>query len=486
MSRVPAPRISRQEAARELLKRRRARANLLDFARYMQPDYAAGEHHRVICDALERVERGEIDRLMIMAPPRHGKSALASRHFPAWYLGRNPKKQIITSTYAADFAADFGREVRNMLREKEYRNLFKTRLSEDSQSAGRWHTQEGGIYIATGVGGQLTGRGASIAIIDDPIRNREDSDSETIREKTWHWYTSTLYTRLMPGGAVVLIQTRWHESDLAGRLLEAQASGGDKWHIVNLPAISQNGSALWPEWYPVEALDRIRNAIGPRDWSALYMQNPQPDSGTFFQREWFRHYNLGVQIPKMHTYITSDYAVRDGAGDFTEHAVWGVDAEGNLWALDWWSGQTASDVWIKELIGLIRKHKPLAYFGESGVIRHAIEPALTRSMRESRTYCRMEWIPPIHDKPTRARGFQARASMGKVYVPNCEWGDRLVDQLIRFPAGKHDDAVDCCSLIANAIDQAHPAILPAAPEQSIIKDTWTKHRVDSQNSWRVA
>lgn len=476
--------ISQQQAAVELQRRRRARTSLLDFAQYMQPDYAVGEHHRQICTALEAVERGEIDRLMIFAPPRHGKSQLASRHFPAWYLGRNPDKQIITSTYAADFAADFGRDVRNLLRESEYRRLFKTTLSEDSQSAGRWHTADSGIYIATGVGGQLTGRGAHLCLIDDPFKNREDADSETIREKVWHWYTSTLYTRLMPGGRIVLICTRWHSDDLAGRLLEAQDKDGDKWHVISLKAIDDNSSALWPAWYPIESLHRIKAAIGPRDWSALYQQQPQPDEGTFFQRNWFHRYASPQRPEHLNIYITSDYAVTADGGDYTEHAVWGVDALNNLWAIGWWCGQTTADIWIEQLIELIKSYRPLCYFGESGVIRRAIEPILTRRMRETDTYCRMEWIVSTHDKPTRARGFQARASMGKVFIPLSDWGERLIDQLLRFPTGKYDDAVDTCSLMANVIDQAHPAFVPPI-EQKIHKDPWKTYEIETDKNWRV-
>lgn len=462
MATAAAP-VTRQEAAAELLRRRRARSDLLAFAEYTHHNFQPGSHHRVLCDALMLVEAGKIDRLIIEAPPRHTKSEIASRRFPAWYLGRNPGRQIITSTYAADFAADFGRDVRGIVREPAYGRIFGTQLRQDSQAADRWHTQDGGIYVAVGIGGPITGRGAHLAIIDDPIKNREEAESEVIRNKIWNWYTSTLYTRLMPGGAVIVIMTRWHEDDLVGRLLTEQERGGDKWHRITLRAIDGEGTdhekALWPEWYPLDALKRIKAAIGPRDWSALYQQSPQPAEGTFFQRAWFRRYAPQELPASLNRYGTSDYAVTDGAGDFTEHAVWGVDSEDNLWAVDWWSGQTTSDVWIERQIDMMARHKPYAWFGESGVIRRSIEGFLTKRMRERKTFGRVEWVTSASDKPSRARGFQARAAMGKVHIPLTEWGDRLIDQLIRFPAGKHDDAVDACSMIATVIDQTHPAIV---------------------------
>ena len=227
--------LSPQEAAQELLNRRLAKDSLLKFTEYTNPDYQAAGHHQQIAEALEKVERGEIDRLMIFMPPRHGKSELASRRFPSWYLGKNPSKQIIAASYNSDLASDFGREVRDIVKSPEYHNIFDVSLAEDSRAVNRWHTNHKGVYIAAGVGTAITGRGAHVALIDDPFKDRQEADSETTREGVWKWYTSTLRTRLMPGGAIVLIQTRWHEDDLAGRLLKQQK---DRWTIIELPAIA--------------------------------------------------------------------------------------------------------------------------------------------------------------------------------------------------------------------------------------------------------
>ncbi len=392
---------------------------------------------------------------MVFMPPRHGKSELASKRFPAWCLGRKPDRQIIAASYNSDLANDFGRNVRNIVAEPEFSQVFAgVSLAPDSQAANRMNTNKGGAYVAAGVGTAVTGRGAHIALIDDPFKDREEADSERRRELVWDWYRSTLFTRLMPGGAIVLIQTRWHEDDLAGRLLEqdGRKEDGGQWTVLELPAINADGEALWPEWYPVPALERIKATVGPREWSALYQQQPQPDEGTFFQRDWFKNW---ATLPELRYYGTSDYAVTDGGGDYTVHRVWGIDAAGAIYRVAGWRGQSASDEWIERKLDLIAKWKPLCWFGEGGVIQKAIEPMLKRRMRERGVFCRLEWLSSIHDKPTRARSFQAMAASGRVYLePDADLSEFLV-----FPAGKHDDDVDTASLIGRAIDQAHPAIV---------------------------
>ena len=442
--------VTKQQAATELLERRRARLGLLAFTNYTNPAYRAAPHHALIAEKLEAVARGEVLRLMICTPPRHGKSELASRRFPAWFLGLLPEKQIIAASYNSDLADDFGREVRNIVDSPEFGNLFDTKLAPDSKAANRWHTDEGGMYIAAGVGTAMTGRGADVLLIDDPFKDRKEADSELQRKNVWDWYTSTAYTRLMPGGAIVVINTRWHDDDLSGRLLFEQDNGGDKWDLLNLPAI-ENGEALWPEWYPLERLEQIRSVLPARDWNALYQQNPIPDDGDYFKAGWFADYD---ELPETLTvYGASDYAVTDGGGDYTEHGIFGVDFNKNLYVLDWWRGQEAADVWIDRKCDLIGRHKPNCWFGESGPIRRAIEPFMMSRMTQRNAFCRIEWLPSVADKPTRARSIQAMASMGKVFFPkNAAWKGDVLAQLLRFPAGKHDDSVDVFSLIGRGLE----------------------------------
>jgi predicted phage terminase large subunit-like protein len=471
-------------AAMELLKRRKARTSLIGFTEYTLSHYQAASHHHKIADALERVERGEIDRLMITMPPRHGKSELASRRFPAWFMGRNPLKNIISASYNIDLAMDFGREVRNIVASSEYENVFKTVLAQDSKAANRWHTESGGAYVAAGVGTSITGRGANVLLIDDPLKDREEADSELRRQRVWDWYTSTAYTRLAPNGAIVLIQTRWHENDLAGRLIEAQENGGDKWELLSLPAIDTQGMALWPDFYDIPALNRIRDAIGSRDWSALYQQSPAPDDGNFFKREWFQYYDA---IPaNVHRYGASDYAVTDGGGDFTVHIVAAVDSDGNVYIEDIWRGQTTPDVWIERVLDLMKAHEPMAWGEEQGQIIKSIGPFLDRRANERKIYCNRVPMASASDKPTRARTMQARMASGKVLFPkNKPWMAAFEQEMLSFPAGKNDDQVDAASLLFRLLaDMIAKDIIPEKAKG----DSWDRAFDDDGDdavSWKT-
>lgn len=465
----------------EELKRREsakaARNSLIDFTEQTHHRYRTAAHHRIIAEHLERVERREIDRLMLLLPPRHGKTELASRRYPPWNLGRNPNRQVIAASATETFATDVGREVRNIVRTEEFAGVFpNVHLAPDSTAAGRWHTNHGGIFAAVGVGSQILGKGADDFIIDDPFATMEDAQSELQRKRVIEWYQGSVYNRLQPQGTIVVINHRMHEGDLSGYLLERQNFGGDKWEVVELPAISSEGEALWPEAYPIDALERIRANTQPRFWQALFQQNPQPDEGTFFQRDWFKTW---AELPKLRIYGFSDYAVTDGGGDWTVHRVFGVDEDENVYRLDGWRGQTPADQWIDAKLDLIEKHKPHAWFGEAGVIQKAVEPMLLKRMRERKVRCRMEWVPSIHDKATRARGFQARASMGKVFFePGADISEFLV-----FPAGKNDDEVDVAGMIGRVLDQMHPAIVRPAGEKKP-RDIWASK--EPVSDWKVA
>jgi len=419
---------------------------------------------------------------MINMPPRHGKSELASRRFPAWLLGTNPEIEIVVASYNADKAREFGYEVRDIVRSPEYRALFPgVALKEDSRAADRWNTDAGGSFRAVGIGTALTGRGADVLLIDDPIKDDEEADSELRRERIWSWYSSVAYTRLSPGGRVIVIQTRWHEDDLTGRLLVEQAKGGDKWDILELPAISAKGEALWPDRYPLEYLERIKRVTLPRHWAALYQQRPAPDEGNYYKREWWRYYD---EKPKhLRIYGASDYAVTDGGGDYTVHIVIGVDPNDNIYVLDLWRGQTASDVWIKSWLDLVKIHKPLLWVEEQGQIVKSIGPFLEKRMREERTYCRREQVASAADKPTRSRSIQARTSMGKVYLPSkAPWLAEFQSELLTFPAGKHDDQVDAFGLIGRMLDDLVPASVPKVVTPPV-RDAYRKPTTDS--GWRT-
>lgn len=443
-------------------------SRLIAYAAYQWPGYRDAPHHRLIARKLEAVERGEITRLMITMPPRHGKSMLASEFFPAWYLGRNPDHSVVMSTYAQDLADDFGRKVKNQIEDYAFAEVFKgIGLADDSKSVKRFHIEENnvvleggfehslkqrGSFYAVGVGGPLTGRGAHLLLIDDPVKNREDADSEIIRKKTKDWYTSTAYTRLMPGGRVVIIQTRWHEDDLSGWLLAEHKHEG--WEVLNLPAIGLDGKALWPEQYDVQALNRIKLAIGARDWSALYQQSPSPDEGTYFKADWLKPYDKAPALNTLRIYGGSDYAVTSDGGDYTVHAVVGLDPEGRMYLLDLWRKQASSDQWIESFCDLVKNWKPMGWAEEQGQIKSGVGPFLERRMRERQAYVVREQFPTRGDKAVRAQSMRARMALEGLYVPiNAPWYADFRSELLSFPAGKHDDQVDAIGLVGQLLDR---------------------------------
>lgn len=469
----------------ELWERRQGRKTLQDFTQFTSDRWTPSGLHKTICEQFDRVERGEIDRLMLLLPPQHGKSHIASRRYPAFTLGRDARHDIISASATSTLAEEFGRDVRNLLATREYRALFSTSLAEDSQAAGHWKTQEGGSYYAVGIGGALMGRGATRLIIDDPFATMADAQSENARERVWDWYVGTAYNRVRPKGAIVLIQHRMHEDDLAGRLIERHKAGGDKWEIVLLPAIKE-GQAAWPERYDLPALERIRANTAPLHWSALYQQNPMPEEGTYFKSDWLPFVDKAPA--NVHKYTTGDFAVTEGGGDWTDIATHGYAPDGTLYlAVEGYCGQTEPDKWIDALVDQFGRHKPYAFFGESGVIRRSLEGFIIRRMRDRKTYCRLEWLPTSADKPAMARSLQGLASMGKVKIVDSEYGHRLKRCMLNFPAGRVDDPVDMASLMGRAIDMAHPAILNAPDKTQQPKDSYAKLFEDRETSdWKTA
>lgn len=445
--------VSRREAAQTGLGR------FIEFRGGYQP----AKHHKLLIDKLEAVERGDIERLMVCMPPGSAKSTYTSIEFPAWFLGRNPQKSVIAASHTQELAERFGRRVRNIVASVEFGQVFECGVAEDSSSAGRWDTTRGGEYFAAGVGGSITGRRADLAVIDDPVKSREDADSERSRDRAWDWYVNDLMTRLKPGARQIVVMTRWHEDDLGGRILERERS---RWDVVEVPMEAMPGDVLgravgerlWPEWFTDDMVATAK--MDTRSWNALYQQQPAADTGDYFKADWFGEYDAAPD--RLSIYGASDFAVTEGGGDLTEHGVFGVDHNANIYVLDWWRGQTAPDVWIDRQCDLILKHRPMVWFGESGVIRRSVEPFQMKRMQERNAYCTIEWMASIADKPSRARAIQARASMGKVWFPkHAPWKSDVLGQLLRFPAGKHDDAVDVFSLMGRGLEQIVTVSAPA-------------------------
>lgn len=342
-----------------------ARSNLLSYACMMNPGYRPVPHLAQIASIMHRVERGELKRVIITIPPRHGKSMLCSEFFPAWYLGRNPEKYIITASYGQDLSDDFGRKVRNQMQDPIYQYLFpRTRLAGDSQSASRFNTTAGGVYRSVGSDGVITGRGAHLFLIDDPTKNRDDAESPTMRRKLRDWYSSTAYTRLMPNGAIVLIMQRWNSADIVGWLLDEHSH--ENWHVVNMPVVDDDfAKALWADQYPIDVLKLIKKTVGPYNWASQYMQQPIQKETASFAIEQITGYD---KLPEMRMVLTAcDPAIsKSTKACNTAFCTLGIAEDGHIYDLETIAGKWSFFEILTQAKNVLSRHKS-SYLGVESV-----------------------------------------------------------------------------------------------------------------------
>jgi predicted phage terminase large subunit-like protein len=489
---TPAEMIQREMASRVLCRR-----HLLPFVLRFKPVYDPGWVHKDICTRLEKfsddVAAKKSPRLMLFMPPRHGKSELVSRNFPAWHMGRHPEHEVITTSYSSSLALKFSRSVRTLLREPGYAELFPNcALDPDTQAAEAWMTTKGGGLMAAGVSGPLTGNGMHIGIIDDPVKNREEAESSTIREGIKEWYTSTFYTRLAPGGGILVVMTRWHHDDLAGWLLEEAKHGGDEWEVVVYPAEAEvdevyrkKGEALHESRYPVETLQKIKAAIGPRDYTALYLQRPTAEEGAFFKREWINYYDP-FELPDMSEltiYSAWDLAIgKDAGNDETVGITVGIDRNQHIWVLDIAHGRWDAHEICVQILDSWRRWKPIRVGIERGHIFMTMGPLLERLIAE-----RKDWEFPFDqdglrpgraDKQARAAPIQGRMRQGYVHVPrHASWLSHFIQQLLEFPNAVHDDYVDAFAWIGQMINQFITVPVPRPVRAPSWKDRLNEYMV---------
>lgn len=444
---------------RHELERRHIRRLLGDWA--FANGFRPAKHHRYLIQKLHDVVEGRCDRLAVFLPPGSAKSTYCSVLLPSWLTQRLPGKSVLAASHTTELAVRFGRRTRNLV--VSHADLLGVELAPDSSAAGRWECTNGFTYYAAGVDTGIAGYRADLAIIDDPIRSRADAHSETMRERAWDWYKADLLPRMRPGSSIILVQTRWHEDDLAGRILAEDAKTGNHWTVVNIPAQAEAndpigrsvGEFLWEDdsYGYSNVLRREKATQLPSVWSALYQQRPAPDEGTYFLAAWFKTTDRSPPLDKMRVYGGSDFAVTADGGDYTVHIVVGLDPQGRMYLLDLWRKQASSDRWIESMCDMIGKWHPIGWACETGQIKSSVGPFLLRRMRERKTHAAITDYPTRGDKAIRAQSIRARMAIEGLYAnPHDHFYEAFRSELLSFPAGKHDDQVDAFGLIGQLLE----------------------------------
>lgn len=439
-----------------LKEKEECRSKFMAFVRKVWPNFIHGAHHAKMARAFERVARGEIKRLIINMPPRHTKSEFASYLLPAWFLGNFPGKKVIQTSHTAELAVGFGRKVRNLVDKEEYHAIFDgVELQADSKAAGRWSTNAGGEYFAIGVGGAVTGKGADLLIIDDPHSEQEAALSEVnpeIYDKTYEWYTSGPRQRLQPGGAIVIVMTRWSKKDLTGQVLKAAAQrGGEDWEVIEFPAILPSGNPLWPQFWSLKELQALKEELPNSKWMAQYQQNPTSETSAIVKREWWQIWEPENPPPCEFLLQAWDTAFeKTNRSDYSACTTWGVfyqeDGAGirqaNIILLNAFRDRMEFPELKRKAVEEYKEWQPDSIIIE----KKASGSPLIYEMRAMGIPVQ-EFTPSKgNDKISRLNAVSDIFASGRVWVPNTNWAEEVVDEVASFPAGEHDDYVDSVSL----------------------------------------
>jgi len=429
------------------------RESFLSFVRRVWPAFIAGRHHEIMANAFERVARGELKRLIVNMPPRHTKSEFASFLFPAWFLGQYPEKKIIQTAHTAELAVGFGRKVRNLINQEDFQEIFPgISLSSDSKAAGRWNTNKRGDYFAIGVGGAVTGKGADVLIIDDPHSEQEaalGAYNPEVYDKVYEWYTSGPRQRLQPGGAIIIVMTRWSVRDLTGQIVKSytQREGADEWEVIELPAIMPSGEPLWPEFWPIDQLEALKAELPISKWSAQYQQDPTSEEGALIKREWWQEWENNGYPPCEAIIQSWDTAfLKTQRADYSACTTWGVfnwpDDSGvshpNLILLDAYKEKLEFPELKRAAYDKYWEWEPDQMIVEA---KAAGSPLIFE--------LRAMGIPVTEFTPSRGQDKIARVNAvtdlfasGRIWCPPTRWAEEVVEECAAFPAGEHDDLVD--------------------------------------------
>ena len=459
----------------KLKERELAQEKFIKFVERVWPTFISGAHHKRMANAFERVARGECKRLIINMPPRHTKSEFASYLLPAWFLGQFPGKKVIQASHTAELAVGFGRKVRNLVDSDVYHEIFpELSLQSDSKAAGRWNTSKGGDYFAIGVGGAVTGKGADVLIIDDPHSEQEAAmaaSNPDVYDKVIEWYTSGPRQRLQPGGAIVIVMTRWSQRDLTGQVLKAAAQrSGEDWEVIEFPAILPSGNPLWPQFWSLEELEALRNELPNSKWQAQYQQNPVGNESAIVKREWWQIWEQDRPPSCEYILQTWDTAFeKNNRADYSAGTTWGIFkndedyGNSNIILLNTYKKRVEYPDLKRDVLKEYNTYEP------DGVLieKKASGAPLIYDLRAMGIPVQ-EYTPGKgQDKIARLNAVSDIIASGKVWVPNTRWAEELVDEVAEFPSGEHDDLVDATTLALMRFRQGGFLRLPSDEPEDI-------------------